>query len=47
VTGEKITPLVIGKANKPRYFKKIKTETLPVLYSANKKDWMTSFLMEE
>ena len=47
VTGEKITPLVIGKANKPRYFKKIKTETLPVLYRANKKAWMTSFLMEE
>jgi len=37
MTGEKITPLVIGKANKPRYFKKIKRETLPVLYHGNNK----------
>lgn len=27
MTGEKMTPLVIGKANKPRCFKKIKPET--------------------
>jgi hypothetical protein len=37
----------IGKANKPRCFKKTKPETLPVLYRANKKAWMTRFLMEE
>ena len=47
MTGEKMTPLVIGKANKPRCFKKIKPETIPVLYRANKKAWMTRFLMEE
>ena len=40
-------PKDIGKVNNPKCFKKIKPETLPVLYRANKKAWMTSFLMEE
>ena len=41
-TGEKLKPLVIGKAQKPRCFKNIKPEQLPVTYIANKKAWMTN-----
>lgn len=46
-TGEKLTPLVIGKSRKPRAFKKLKIENLPVLYRHNKKAWMTGKLSEE
>jgi len=41
MTGEKIKPIVIGKSQKPRCFNKIKPETLPVRYLANKRAWMT------
>jgi len=37
---DKLPILVIGKYAKPRVFKNVKT--LPLLYSANKKAWMTS-----
>lgn len=40
-------PLVIGKAQKPRCFKNIDVEQLPVIWRANKKAWMTGKLMEE
>jgi hypothetical protein len=46
VTGEKITPLVIGKARQPRCFSKIKPDSLPVMYSHNKKAWMNGSLFE-
>lgn len=47
MTGEKYQALVIGKAKQPRCFNKIKPETLPVMYRANKKAWMNSKLFEE
>ena len=34
--------LVIGKSTKPRCFKGIRMESLPVQYYANKNAWMTS-----
>ena len=39
---DKLKPLVIGKAAKPRCFKGINIDSLPVLYRANAKAWMTS-----
>lgn len=42
---EKLPLLVIGKSKKPRCFKSVKT--LPVIYKANKKAWMTSLIFEE
>lgn len=42
--GEKLKPLVIGKAAKPRCFKSVKIDQLPVTYVANKKAWMTGIL---
>lgn len=47
MTGEKLTPLVIGKAAKPRCFKNIDPKALPVIYRHNKKAWMTSTLFED
>ncbi|KAK3104668.1 hypothetical protein FSP39_007460 [Pinctada imbricata] len=41
VSGEKLPPLIIGKAEKPRCFSKIDKSTLPVNYYSNKKAWMT------
>lgn len=46
-TGEKLKPLVIGKSLKPRCFKNVKVDKLPVTYKANKKAWMTSGIFEE
>jgi hypothetical protein len=46
MTGEKITPLVIGKARQPRCFSKIKPVSLPVMYSHKKKAWMNGSLFE-
>lgn len=40
MTGEKLTPLVIGKYNKPRCFNSVKS--LPLQYYSNKNAWMTS-----
>ena len=45
LTGEKKQPLIIGKSQKPRWFKGI--EKLPVSYAANKNAWMTSALFCE
>ncbi|GFX05288.1 tigger transposable element-derived protein 6 [Trichonephila clavipes] len=42
---EKITPLVIGKSKKPRYFKGI--NSFPTKYRSNKKAWMTTELFNE
>ena len=41
-TGEKLKPLVIGNANKPRCFRNIDVSSLPVSWKANKKSWMTN-----
>jgi hypothetical protein len=41
-TGEKLKPLVIGKAENPRCFRGMDKALLPVTYKANKKAWMTS-----
>lgn len=40
-------PLVIGKSRKPRCFKSVKIDELPVTWRANKKAWMTAAIMEE
>ena len=45
--GETIRPLVIGKFKKSRCFNNVVINSLPVLYRANKKAWMTSALYEE
>jgi len=42
---EKLTPLLIGKAAKPRCFKGIRS--FPITYRANKKAWMTTELFNE
>lgn len=46
-TGEKLKPLVIGKASKPRCFKNIKINKLPVTWRHNKKAWMNSKIFSE
>ena len=43
--GEKLPMFIIGKSQKPRYFKHIKS--LPCRYHAQKKSWMNSELFEE
>lgn len=45
--GDKMKPLVIGKARQPRYYNKTNPESLPVIHRSNKKAWMTSKLYEE
>ncbi|XP_062570271.1 tigger transposable element-derived protein 6-like [Saccostrea cucullata] len=40
-TGEKLKPLVIGKARKPRCFGSLDPSNLPVIWRSNKKSWMT------
>lgn len=45
--GEKLQPLVIGKASQPRCLQKINAASLPVTYRNNKKAWMTSDIYEE
>ncbi|KAL2082547.1 hypothetical protein ACEWY4_022365 [Coilia grayii] len=47
MTGEKLKPFVIGKAAKPRCFKHIDVQTLPVYWNSNKKAWMTGSLFNE
>ncbi|XP_023237227.1 tigger transposable element-derived protein 4-like [Centruroides sculpturatus] len=42
---EKLKPLVIGKFRQPRCFNGVKS--LPVIYKANSKSWMTSKIWEE
>ena len=47
MTGEKLTPLVIRRCAKPRCFKKVNVESLPVTYRFNKKAWINSNLFAE
>ena len=46
-SGEKLKPLVIGKARQPRCFKKVKVDRLPVTWVSNAKAWMTSTLFKD
>ena len=39
---DKIKPIVVGKAAKPRCFHRINVDALPVHYRSNRKAWMTS-----
>ena len=45
--GEKETPLMIGKSQRPRCFKNADLNTLGVTWCANKKAWMTSAIFEQ
>ncbi|GBN50562.1 Tigger transposable element-derived protein 6 [Araneus ventricosus] len=45
--GDFETPVVIGKAKKPRCFKKIDVRKLSVLWKSNKKAWMTTEIMSD
>jgi hypothetical protein len=46
-TGEKLQPLVIGHAARPRCFAGRDLATLPVIYRNNKKAWMTASIFKE
>ena len=37
VMGEKLTPLIIGKSAKPRFFKNTSIKSIPLTYLSNKK----------
>ena len=45
--GEKLTPLVIGKAANPRCFRGVDKALIPVTYRSNRKAWMTGVLFSE
>ena len=45
-TGEKLKPLVIGKAENPRCFRGVDKALLPVSYHANKKAWITATIFQ-
>ena len=45
--GEKLRPIVIGKSAKPRCFKSININKLPIKWKNNKKAWMTASIFEE
>lgn len=45
MSGEKLMPLVIGKAARPRCFKGVDINKLPVEWSNNRKSWMTREIM--
>lgn len=45
--GEKVKPLVVGKASKPRCFKNVDVTKFGVDWKVNEKAWMTSSLMTE
>ena len=47
MTGEKLKPLVIGRALHPRAFKNVNLENLPVQWTANKNAWMTSQIFRD
>ncbi|CAC5404538.1 Tigger transposable element-derived protein 6 [Mytilus coruscus] len=47
VRGEKLKPLVIGNANKPRCFRNLDVKSLPVTWKANKKSWMHNTFFTE
>ncbi|CAF1172021.1 unnamed protein product [Rotaria sordida] len=44
---EKLKPVVIGKANRPRCFKNIDIKKLPVLWCSNRNSWMTCKIFTE
>ncbi|CAG8567290.1 22161_t:CDS:2 [Rhizophagus irregularis] len=43
----KLKPLIIGKFEKPRYFKNIKIQFMPMTYHNNAKAWMITSLFQE
>ncbi|GBM59129.1 hypothetical protein AVEN_255665-1 [Araneus ventricosus] len=45
--GDFETPVVIGKAKKPRYFKNIVERKLSVSWKSNKKAWLTTEIMSD
>ncbi|GBN72616.1 hypothetical protein AVEN_269765-1 [Araneus ventricosus] len=45
--GDFETPVVIGKAEKPRCFKNIDVRKLSVSWKSNKKSWMTTEIMSD
>lgn len=47
MTGSIEKPMVIGKAAKPRCFKNLYLDKLPVIWKNNKKAWNTAAIMEE
>jgi hypothetical protein len=47
VVGEMEKPLVIGEAAKPKCFKNLKVNNLRVIWTNNKKAWMTATAVEE
>jgi len=44
MTGKKMRLIIIGKSRYPRYFKNIKSDSLPLTYESNSKAWMTAEL---
>lgn len=40
-------PLIVGKAKSPRCFKNLDLKTLPIIWRANNKAWMTSNIMDD
>jgi hypothetical protein len=46
-TGEKLPPLFIGHAKRPRCFKKKSGDTLGLYYRNNKTAWMTRVIFKE
>lgn len=47
MAGDKEKLLVIGKSFKPRAFKNLNKDNLPVIWKSNTKSWMTSEIMNE
>ena len=47
VRGEKLKPLVIGNSRKPRCFRNLDVESLPVTWKSNRKSWMTNDIFTE
>ena len=43
----KLKPLIIGKFEKPRCFKNIKIQSIPMTYRNNAKAWMITSLFQE
>ncbi|KFD65021.1 hypothetical protein M514_22738 [Trichuris suis] len=46
-TGEKLKPLVIGRSAKPRAFRNLRPDDLPVTWRLSKCAWMTAAIFEE
>ncbi len=43
----KLNPLVIGKFAKPRCFKNVNINNLPITYQSNSKAWMLTTIFQE